>query len=83
MFWQFIIRTLSELDIVSNQNLSIEMLLMRLIYIDSSNPRKNQEKQINISEIIDEKNVIPEFKKEPVDQIRNITQEKKLNLMLI
>ena len=33
LFWQFTIRTLEELDIVSNQNLSIEMFLMRLIYL--------------------------------------------------
>ena len=27
LYWQFTIRTLSELDLVSNQNLSIEMFL--------------------------------------------------------
>ena len=32
LFWQFTIKTLNELDIVSNQNLSIEMFLLRLIY---------------------------------------------------
>ena len=30
---QFTIRTLSELDVVSNQNLSIEMFLLRLIHL--------------------------------------------------
>ena len=33
LFWQFTIKTLDELDIVSNQNLSIEMFLIRLLYI--------------------------------------------------
>ena len=33
LFWQFTIKTISELDLVSNQNLSIEMYLMRLIYL--------------------------------------------------
>ena len=28
LFWQFTIKTLGELDIVSNQNLSIEMFLL-------------------------------------------------------
>ncbi len=78
LFWQFIIRTLSELDIVSNQNLSIEMLLMRLMYIDSSNLRKNLESQNEISKISNEKDITAELKIEPVDQIRNITQEKKI-----
>ena len=33
LFWQFTIQTLSELDIVSNQHISIEMFLLRLIYL--------------------------------------------------
>ena len=35
LFWQFTIRTIEELDIVSNQNLAIEMFLVRLIHISS------------------------------------------------
>jgi DNA polymerase-3 subunit gamma/tau len=42
LFWQFSIRTVEELDIVSNQNLSIEMFLMRLIYLSSSNHKSNK-----------------------------------------
>jgi len=33
LFWQFTIKALSELDIVSNQNLSMEMFLIRLLYL--------------------------------------------------
>ena len=33
MFWQFTIKTLEELDVVSNQHLSIEMFLIRLIHL--------------------------------------------------
>ena len=33
LFWQFAIKTLGELDIVNNQNLSIEMFLIRLIHL--------------------------------------------------
>ena len=36
LFWQFTIRTLDELDVVANQNLSIEMFLLRLIYLISN-----------------------------------------------
>ena len=35
LFWQFTIRTIEELDIVSNQNLAIEMFLVRLVHISS------------------------------------------------
>ena len=33
LFWQFTIKTLGELDIVSNQNLSMEMFLIRLMHL--------------------------------------------------
>ena len=33
LFWQFTIKTLDELDVVLNQNLSMEMFLIRLLYL--------------------------------------------------
>ena len=33
IFWQFTVKTIEELEIVSNQNLSIEMFLIRLMYL--------------------------------------------------
>ena len=35
LFWQFAISSLDELDIVSNQHLSIEMFLIRLMHLNS------------------------------------------------
>ena len=35
LFWQFCIKSLNELEIVSNQHLSIEMFLIRLIHLKS------------------------------------------------
>ena len=81
LFWQFTIRTIEELDLVSNQNLSIEMFLMRLMHIISLKPeKKNLEKKDKSAEIesnlkLDEVN---NFKKDPINQIKNISQEKKL-----
>ena len=82
LFWQFAIKTLGELDIVSNQHLSIEMFLLRLIHLDGLKPRnenkddnvkensQRNEKQENISaQILD---------KETVNQIKNVAQEKKI-----
>ena len=37
LFWQFSIETMTELNLVSNQNLSIEMFLIRLMYIKDEN----------------------------------------------
>ena len=33
LFWQFTIKTLDEIEIVSNQSLSIEMFLVRIMYL--------------------------------------------------
>ncbi len=79
LFWQFTIKTLEELDIVSNQNLSIEMFLMRLLYLISSKPKKNIEND-NPNVKSEEKNNLSEFKKEAVNQIKNVTQEKKIKV---
>ena len=41
LFWQFAISSLEELDIVSNQHLSIEMFLIRLMHLSSIKLNKN------------------------------------------
>ena len=79
LFWQFAIKTLQELDIVSDQNISIEMFLIRLLYIRSL---KNNSSIINkITQTED--NTISTKKdfinNDAINQIRNITQEKSIN----
>ena len=76
LFWQFALRTLEELDIVSNQNLSIEMFLTRLMYLTSSKSN-NQKKKNDLSKSI-ENNLINDLKTEPINQIKNVSQEKKI-----
>jgi len=46
LFWQFTIKIMSELDIVSNQNLSIEMFLLRLIYLGGFKENERLEKNL-------------------------------------
>ena len=81
LFWQFAIKTLDEIDIVANQNLSIEMFLVRMMYLSSLN-NKNDINKINLSKSlnmkVNEKENISDFKTDKIDQIKNITQEKKL-----
>ena len=90
LFWQFTIKTLEELDIVSNQSLSIEMFLIRLIHLKGMS---------NISEIVDQNNYskassfgkqnepikqsisnendnFSNLKNKTIGQIKNIIQEK-------
>ena len=79
LFWQFTIRTLGELDIVSNQNLAIEMFLMRLMHISSSKPEVKIKKN-DLTKISEKKDIISDFKVDAIDQIKNVTQEKKIKL---
>ena len=89
LFWQFTIKTLDELNIVSNQNLSIEMFLIRLIYLkDISNISKiiDENKILNESKINNENNIMNQYnenedlfdlKNKTIGQIKNVIQEKK------
>ncbi len=75
LFWQFAISSLEELDIVSNQHLSIEMFLIRLMHLQSVKPQKKIELEA-------EKSVPNEIEKNTnsnkiIDQIKNISQEEK------
>ena len=79
LFWQFAIKTLEELDIVSNQNISIEMFLIRLMYLNNSEPtdyKLENDKVLETSKI--EKKKLNDFKSDTVNQIRNIIQEKNI-----
>ena len=87
IFWQFTIKTLDELDIVSNQNLSIEMFLIRLMYLTNISSEKNQENNSLNEDIyslkldktdnqkINQNNDNIETKNKTISQIKNIFQE--------
>ena len=77
LFWQFTIKTLDELNIVLDQNISVEMFLLRLLHIKSVKENiiddiKNLEpKPVEKKKISGKKTVL-----EPINQIKNIVQEK-------
>tara|TARA_B100001175_G_scaffold222089_1_gene189077 strand:- start:768 stop:2423 length:1656 start_codon:yes stop_codon:yes gene_type:complete len=80
LFWQFTISSLEELDIVSNQHLSIEMFLIRLMYLSSIKSKKKID--FNLLDEVSENIVIQKEQEiessiKIVDQIKNITQEEK------
>ena len=71
LFWQFTIKTLQELDIVSNQNLSIEMFLIRLIYLNSVNYKNETiNNDENSLETIKSEEINNDTKSDPIDQIK-------------
>ena len=83
LFWQFTIRTLEELDIVSNQNLSIEMFLIRLMHLNSAKSKKDIPKNEylnneDLTKPIENKDLISNIQNDTINQIKNITQEKKI-----
>ena len=92
LFWQFTVKTLEEIQIVSNQNIAMEMFLIRLIYLKSmsiSKEVKNSEQTLNetYTEKVLENQANNEQKidnlldinNKTIGQIKNIAQEKKHN----
>ena len=82
VFWQFTIKTLGELDIVSNQHLSIEMFLLRLIHLKDFKPKievKDEDNKVDKQKDNDQNNISTQIiNKETVNQIKNVAQEKKI-----
>ncbi len=77
LFWQFTIRTIDELELVSNQNLSIEMFLLRLIYLSSKKTNFEEQNIEKKTDFQEENNILSKLKSDSVSQIKNISQEKK------
>jgi len=88
LYWQFAIKTLGELDIVSNQNIAIEMFLLRLMYLKKINIDDKTKKKLDTTE----KNIInndnstlsvedngSNFKNKTISQIKNVYQPKNEN----
>ena len=81
LFWQFTIKTLEELDVVSNQHLSIEMFLIKLIHLIDFKPKNlddSDKKFIDQDLKIKKEISSTQIKnKETINQIKNVVQEKK------
>ena len=89
-FWQFTLKTLEEIDLVSNQNLSVEMFLIRLIYLSEitkthyensdlqHSENKSIETNLNNQTKFENKNKNEnENNGKTISQIKNIYQEEK------
>jgi len=87
LFWQFTIKTLGELDIVSNQNLSMEMFLIRLLYLKEERiPKRKNEVGLNFEKNSNNLNINEQIKlnkdddgtetnNKTISQIKNFFQE--------
>ena len=77
LFWQFTIETIEELNVVSNPNLSVEMFLIRLMYLKDFK-KENIKEKIN-NKLIDNLNEDQKISTNnvTVNQIKNISQHEK------
>ena len=84
LFWQFTLKTLGELEIVNNQNLSIEMFLIRLMYLKSSANKEhlslNKNKIDQFKKQDDKQIIVNEKKNETIRQVKNISQEQEVKI---
>ncbi len=92
LFWQFTIKTLEELDIVSNQHLSMEMFLIRLMHLKNIKNKSdlNYKTLDKLNETINQAPISKKKKNEDlfeikdkveaIGQIKNIAQEKDITL---
>ncbi len=79
LFWQFAISSLEEIDIVSNQHLSIEMFLIRLMHLSSvksENKIENVEAHLKSENFV--KNTDTGLTSKTINQIKNVAQEEKI-----
>ena len=84
LFWQLTIKTLEDLKIVSNENLTLEMYVMQLIYLKNLDERKEtvSEKELTtsgeiFSKRIDEEKILDTKKNQlPKNQLKNTNQVK-------
>ena len=93
LFWQFTIKTLEELDIVSNQHLSMEMFLIRLTHLKEMNKQvldiddeeaSQKTEKVNYASSVQTKDDDDLFgikdKAETIGQMKNIVQEKDIKI---
>ncbi len=78
LFWQFAISFLEEMDVVSNQHLSIEMFLIRLMHLSSVKSENKIEKvEAHLKRENSVKNTETELISKTINQIKNVAQEEK------
>ena len=93
LFWQFSIKTLEELTIVSNQHLSMEMFLIRLTHLKEMNKQvldiddveaSQKTEKVNYASSLQTKDDDDLFgikdKAETIGQMKNIVQEKDIKI---
>ena len=76
LFWEFTLKTIKEINLVSNPNLSIEMFLIQLMYLSNRNSKSKEELEETKNTSFERKDLQSlKINTESVSQIKNINQE--------
>ncbi len=75
LFWEFTLKTLKEINIVTNPNLLIEMFLIQLTYLKKKNVIDNIQQNKSSNTLIKNVDLKNTRSNEPIGQIKNIKQE--------
>ena len=83
-YWQFTINAMQELEVVSDQNIAIEMFLIRLLHLKEIKEEKlnntNKNYETSTKKVEDENNTLNLSNNISVKQIKNFSQEEQLDL---
>ena len=77
LFWEFTLKTIKEINIVSNPNLSIEMFLTQMMYLANNASTNNIEVKETKKLDIKNTNNLKSEKIDSVNQIKNFLQEEE------
>ena len=83
-YWQFTINAMQELEVVSDQNIAIEMFLIRLLHLKEIKEEKlndiNKNYETSIRKVENDNNNLNLTNNISVKQIKNFSQEEQLDL---
>ena len=83
-YWQFTINAMQELEVVSDQNIAIEMFLIRLLHLKEIKEEKlndiNKNYETSIRKVDNDNNNLNLSNNISVKQIKNFSQEEQLDL---
>ena len=77
LFWELTLKTIKEINLVNNQNLSIEMFLIQLMYIDNIYKKKIADSKETLIDKQNNNNILETSNFDTISQIKNVKQEEE------
>ena len=77
LFWELTLKTIKEINLVNNPNLSIEMFLIQLMYIDNIYKKKIADSKETLIDKQNNNNILETSNFDTISQIKNVKQEEE------